>query len=920
MAKTMAEAHVLWQDGKYQQSVEVMQSLGDSDLPPQAQHNKLMAKFIAEDHQDPKGLLTALQALDKPLFIYVKAVRQMGAMQVAKTQKSSLDTDADHYESSALRLNMAILLVQQNKTTAALEVLELLFDHIEPMQENVAIRVCLLLMELYLTSSSYAQAAKVLHYLETAYGVMSDSPEDKESLAGQNSDLDIGGDPAQASDPSDPPRPPSRGSSEPPRPPSRGPDPSRITDNPPPGFGGQADPFTSPPKSDSIGSGVTDEGEIAAVLGRMLDHAGRMDVQAAGQGNRFMEVGGVSVVQLVRILRARLNLALNQLRPARWDIKSILAADPNSPQGISLKAQLELQRQVYRKSAKILMLNSSSDSGDVPSLEQPSSYAPDQRARGVAMLSNMGCVQHAQHKHSTAALCFSQALRKCAQLPSQSPAGSKLALGHDAHLHIAYSAGMQALQLGKLSTALRCFQVAAAAMANKPLLWLRMADCCMGVLQPQTQPADLHPELSGVATHIGSQSWQEVACQHTRSDEGSAAQPPSCQQSIASAQLASQAQNQAEHDHNTSAESPLAGVPPHQCISNFATQCLHNAIFLADQAAARCSSSQHQPQPPSDTPAGSNSLHNALSNPNGLPYPSNGHRGAIGATRGNVEEGSAAEAAEQLAMLSLDRSRATSGAMDAAVASAEERHRRELNTIKASAWASLAYLRLQQQQWQQAVADSEQLLKVPGLSSEHQLLAHCYAAEALCNLQSPQQAAQQLHTAVTLQSFSDRRQAELPVAEAEADADAAPQPRYGQTPPQMAAYPWYNARLADLQSQLRRAKRQNPRSPEVRKLQRQYQTQLRHARTRHSQQEIQQEDLGQVEAASHALQVAVLVNAASMQANQGQLQQAHDYASRAIRLQPDSQQALLALIYVELCKGNCSQALYMLKQQHLPVH
>lgn len=104
-----------------------------------------------------------------------------------------------------------------------------------------------------------------------------------------------------------------------------------------------------------------------------------------------------------------------------------------------------------------------------------------------------------------------------------------------------------------------------------------------------------------------------------------------------------------------------AGVPPHQCISNFATQCLHNAIFLADQAAARCSSSQHQPQPPSDTPAGSNSLHNALSNPNGLPYPSNGHRGAIGATRGNVEEGSAAEAAEQLAMLSLDRSRATSG-------------------------------------------------------------------------------------------------------------------------------------------------------------------------------------------------------------------------------------------------------------------
>ena len=45
-----------------------------------------------------------------------------------------------------------------------------------------------------------------------------------------------------------------------------------------------------------------------------------------------MEVGGVAVVQVVRVLRARLNLALNQLRPARRDIKAILAADPNSPQ------------------------------------------------------------------------------------------------------------------------------------------------------------------------------------------------------------------------------------------------------------------------------------------------------------------------------------------------------------------------------------------------------------------------------------------------------------------------------------------------------------------------------------------------------------------------------------------------------------
>ena len=45
-------------------------------------------------------------------------------------------------------------------------------------------------------------------------------------------------------------------------------------------------------------------------------------------------------------------------------------------------------------------------------------------------------------------------------------------------------------------------------------------------------------------------------------------------------------------------------------------------------------------------------------------------------------------------------------------------------------------------------------LQVADVPAEQQLLAHCYAAEALCNLQSPQQAAQQLQTAMALQGMS----------------------------------------------------------------------------------------------------------------------------------------------------------------------
>lgn len=59
----------------------------------------------------------------------------------------------------ALLLLQAILQVQQNKASAAVKTLEPLFEHIEPMQEHVAVRVCLLLIELYLASKSFTQAA-----------------------------------------------------------------------------------------------------------------------------------------------------------------------------------------------------------------------------------------------------------------------------------------------------------------------------------------------------------------------------------------------------------------------------------------------------------------------------------------------------------------------------------------------------------------------------------------------------------------------------------------------------------------------------------------------------------------------------------------------------------------------------------------
>ena len=75
---------------------------------------------------------------------------------------------------------------------------------------------------------------------------------------------------------------------------------------------------------------------------------------------------------------------------------------------------------------------------------------------------------------------------------------------------------------------------------------------------------------------------------------------------------------------------------------------------------------------------------------------------------------------------------------------------------------------------------------MPGVPAEQQLLAHCYAAEALCNLQSPQQAAEQLQAAVALQDNSGIHSAQEATkggGDAGQTADSHVSPTASPTPP-----------------------------------------------------------------------------------------------------------------------------------------
>lgn len=68
-----------------------------------------------------------------------------------------------------------MLLYCQNKHAAALQQLEPLFDHVEAIHGGAALRLCILLLEIYLSSKQHVKAASVISYLELAWGLVPES-------------------------------------------------------------------------------------------------------------------------------------------------------------------------------------------------------------------------------------------------------------------------------------------------------------------------------------------------------------------------------------------------------------------------------------------------------------------------------------------------------------------------------------------------------------------------------------------------------------------------------------------------------------------------------------------------------------------------------------------------------------------------
>uniref|UniRef100_T1J4Y2 CCR4-NOT transcription complex subunit 10 n=1 Tax=Strigamia maritima TaxID=126957 RepID=T1J4Y2_STRMM len=78
--------------------------------------------------------------------------------------------DLDDVDHCVVKYNQALLLYHFRKYHAAIPVLDKVFQFIEPIEENLAKKVCFLLFELYLSTYQTEKALNLIGYMEATYG------------------------------------------------------------------------------------------------------------------------------------------------------------------------------------------------------------------------------------------------------------------------------------------------------------------------------------------------------------------------------------------------------------------------------------------------------------------------------------------------------------------------------------------------------------------------------------------------------------------------------------------------------------------------------------------------------------------------------------------------------------------------------
>ncbi|KAL4654158.1 hypothetical protein ACB092_01G357900 [Castanea dentata] len=801
VAALAKDAALHFQSSKFADCVEVLnQLLLKKQDDPKVIHNIAIAEYFRDGCSDPRKLLEVLNNVKRSEVLacasgeQVEAVSNLGNKVISGSKGSSAANSAsivytDEFDTSVAILNIAVIWFHLHEYAKALSVLGPLYQNIEPIDETTALHICLLLLEVALACHDASKSADALIYVERAFGVSCMSQVDNGSMAQQQSANLVA---KSSSFPSS--------------------SLATVASDLASSVIASENPLTRTLSDDAL--------EYETMLSK-LDIGGQNAVRPAGLSSsndlsRTPVDRSFTTVDLklkLQLYKVRFLLLTRNLKQAKREVKHVMniARGKDSCTALLLKSQIEYARGNHRKAIKLLVASNNRTDMAISSIFN----------------NNLGCIYYQLGKYHTSSIFFSKALTDTSSLRKDKPL--KLStFAQDNSLHIIYNCGLQYLACGKPILAARCFQKASLVFYNWPLLWLRLAECCLMALEKglvkTSRPLS---ERSEVRVHVvGEGKWRQLVTEDGISRNGL----------VDSVEM---------DDHMLSNDGqPKLSMP-------LARQCLYNALHLLN-----CSESTHSnPDLPSseenessEVASSKNSNHKNLNSIESKAFSVTVGIGQVNAN-GDAREPKGGTSQELI---------------QNSLAHYEGIRRKENQLIKQAVLANLAYVELELENPMKALSTARSLLELPECSRIYVFLGHVYAAEALCLLNKPKEAAE--HLSIYL---SGGNNFELPFSQEDCE-----QLRVERT-----------IDSEELTGGLVTAKNSSP-----------------------------DDSQGIVFLSPEEARAALYANFAAASAMQGELEQAYNFATLALSILPNSPEATLTSIYVDLMLGKSREALAKLKQ------
>lgn len=688
------EAEAMFQSRRFEECVGVLNQLllkkgGD----PKVLHNIAIAEYFLDGCFNPKRLLDVFQKVKKTSEDLALAAGDQTevastigstASSIYKGNSTSVNqmaaadnirvAYADEFDTSVVSFNIAAILYHLHEYACALSVLEPLYYNIEPIDERTALHVCLLMLDIALASHDATRAADVLHYLERSFctGYMINLTDTGVNTHHQSS--------AQSSKVSA----------------------SNVTA--PDGSGSESNVSLNVAENNPLTGTLSDDSLEFESLYSTLDGGNQSlgrPVTDISKSSADRSAPGNDLKQKIHLYKVRLLLLTRNLKAAKREVKLAMnmARGRDSSTELLLKSQLEYTRGNHRKAAKLLMTSMSKTEPVMLSMFN----------------NNVGCIHYQLKSPNTSAIFFTKALKISSSFKSERPL--KLStFSQDKSLLIIYNCGLQNLTCGKPLTAAQCFGKASLHFYYKPVLWLRLAECCLSAMEKGL----LRPNDGEIKLHIvGSGKWRQLVLNENVSS-----------------------------NRRFSGVESVSGVEEQFILSlPFARQCVHRALFLLDRLEKKASSpspvndlSEEDPGAPKDKPIKGSGHKNTS---NGDPK--------VAAAISSIANGDCKENKGGLS---------TNTALQSSVAAFEELYKEENNMIKQCLLGNLAYIELCLENPNKALSAAKSLLQLPDCSKIYVFLGRMYAAEALCHLNQLKEAAEYLSM-----YFHDNGKVELPYSD-----------------------------------------------------------------------------------------------------------------------------------------------------------